>query len=287
MSEQSQEIETLRTELASLRAEMADLAAAQSRPYKRPLIDRLGAWGGFLALLVALATGTITFWDDVVLRGERQEKQQIETVRSWLDELTRINTQIQQAQATGNMQHVNALVSSFSPTKDRLLRSISGVYRDRPDLFTDRDIFLLAHETLGLGDKRSADNLMDDILARGSADQLPQMQAEIYQLKARVRGLIGDMHDPAEARDLYRKAYDRTGELPLGAREGLRVGILNEWLQFETTPSGDCALAFDVLDLAVSELESDIISQNVLDQYRTMLAQTLDMAPARCGLPRG
>ena len=287
MSEQSEEIETLRTELASLRAEMADLAAAQSRPYKRPLIDRLGAWGGFLALLVALATGTITFWDDVVLRGERQERQQVETVRGWLDELTRINTQIQQAQATGNMQHVNALVSSFSPTKDRLLRSISGVYRDRPDLFTDRDIFLLAHETLGLGDKQSADNLMNDILDRDSSDQHPQMLAEVKQLKARVRGLVGDMHDPSAARQLYREAYDLTAQLPLGAREGLRVALLNEWLQFETTPSGDCDTAFEVLDLAVSEIESDILSQNVLDQYRMTIAQTLDMAPARCGLPRG
>lgn len=287
MTDESQEISALKAELRSLRAEMAELATTQTRAYRRPLIDRLGAWGGFLALLVALTTGAVTFWDDVVLRGERQEKKQVEVMRGWLDELTRLNTQIQQAQSTGNIQHASALVSSFSPTKERLLHSISEVYRDRAEVFTDRDILLLANESLALGDKRSADKLIDDILARNSANEIPHLKFELLRVKARVRGLVGDMHDPGAAREFYREAFSVTDGLAIGAREGLRVDLLNEWLQFETTPSGDCEVAFEVLDLAATEIDTDIIAQSALDQYRMTISTTLDMAPARCGLPRG
>ncbi|MEO1491574.1 MAG: hypothetical protein AAFV19_05400 [Pseudomonadota bacterium] len=286
MSKENDEIATLKAELRGLRAEMTELAATQARPFKRPMIDRLGAWGGFLALLVALATGAVTFWDDVVLRGERQEKAQIAELRGWLDEMTRLNTQIQQAQATGNFQHASALVSSFSPTKERLLHSISEVYRERAEVFSDRDILMLANEALALGDKRSADNLVDDILARPSGTEIPELHFELLRLKGRVRGLVGDMHDPLAAREFYREAFFVTDRLAVGTREGLRVNILNEWLQFETTPSGDCDIAFEVLDLAVTELDSQYVAQVALDQYRETIAMTLDMAPARCGLPR-
>lgn len=278
-------IETLRDEVATLRARLADLESRPAGMARRTLLDKLGAIGGLLALVIALGTGTVTFWDDVVLRGEKQRVAEEETLRGWLNELTSINAQIQQAQASGNPQAAAALMSSFGPTKDRLMRNVSNIYRERPEIFNPRDLFLLAAEALAFGDKESATKLIDDLLSRHGEDV--QIRVEALQTKGRINGMAGVGQNADAARGFYREAVDLTASLPDGIAEPMRLQLLNEWLQFESTTTGDCDEAHRVLAQAFELMKSQTLPQLLIEQFRDIIFTTLESAPARCKLPRG
>lgn len=268
-------------ELITMRTRIEELEAARARPYHPPLIDRLGAWGGFLALIISVTTGAVTFWDDIVLRGEKQYQERVEDLRGWMTEIADMNAQITQAQASMDYNRAAALMGSLGPSKERLLNKIRPVYAENPELFTPRDRFLLANEFLAFGDKLTAAEVAEDLI--GMAEGNTQLLAETEWFRARLSGLPGALHDPGVARERYALAAELTREMPLQLGLPLRLNMMNEWLQFEAV-SGDCDTARDVLERYRAEVRSESVPQILAEQALNTLQLTLSQAPPRCGL---
>ena len=182
------------------------LETASTEKRKRPLVDRLGAWGGLLALVISLTTGALTVWDDVIFRAAKLAKAEQEQAEDWLGEFQTISAEIFAANAAGDYARGAALMEAKGAARLTLLKNLEEIVVRRPELFSIFEKASLINGALDIGAAQTAKTLADVVATEGPSP-IDRMNLDLSY--ARIFATPGPLFDPGQARIRFRSVDDR------------------------------------------------------------------------------
>ncbi|MEM6355727.1 MAG: hypothetical protein AAF844_08580 [Pseudomonadota bacterium] len=275
--------------LARFDARIDDLAdkitRLEGKKSKKSFAERLGTWGGIIALAISLPTGFVTLYSGViypVVFGETVAAEaDADRTRELLAQLNSINKEHFEARAAGDFARAAALLEANAPLYAKTLSELEGIFMRRPEVFSREERWLIAPAFLEIGRTDMA-----SIVAESTADQmvLPFEKALLEIFRARILSSPGPMFDPKGARQRFQsaEAIIRADPNPT-TRVQAEVPLMNWWLQAELWLNGDCTEIGRLSD-RLRQLMSDESEQPLMAQsYAGVVAPALATAAQRCG----
>ncbi|MEL6766481.1 MAG: hypothetical protein AAFP17_04820 [Pseudomonadota bacterium] len=252
---------------------------------KKSVAERLGIWGGIIALAISLPTGFVTLYDGVlypVIYGETvAAKADEDAARELLAELNRINKEHFEARAAGDFARAAALLEANAPLYESTLRELEVLFLRRPSVFSKYERWLIAGAFLEIGNTETASRVAETMTGMVAA---PFEKAQLEIFRGRILSAPGPLFDPAAARQRFQsaEAIIRADPNPT-TRVQAEVPLVNWWLQAELWLGGECA-EIERLSTRLEQLVSDQSEQPLMARsYADVVAPALATAAQRCG----
>ncbi|MEM7178544.1 MAG: hypothetical protein AAF503_12665 [Pseudomonadota bacterium] len=262
---------------------MTDNTPMKSIEDRLSKLENKGGWidrAKNLAVLLGIMSVMLGLYDQLWLRGARQEAAAIADAQRKMNEVQDLNGRLYILYATGKAVEADALTEAKRGRRERLSRELHTFWRERPGYFTPFEKQTLANELLLYGETGHALEIARD-LEDETYGTIPK--ADLALFRARILASDGPVMDLDAARDEIRTALTLADTLPReGQRRDMILKIGGYRLYFETWHGQDCGPADQIagaLEGILAETPSIPTSQVDHGFARTQI----QLHRARCG----
>lgn len=246
------------------------LEAHQSE--KKTLLERLGVWGGLVALLISISTGVFTIYDEAITKpvDEKDKKtQQFESIIASIATLSQeLATKTASITDTAVKQQIGMLYNAQLLVLVRNAESIESQIREQ---ITAPGYLILGNAELALGNIADAQRFLK-LASERKTD--PSTHAEILRFLGRALA----MSNTPEGLTSARRAFDESGGIMIGFSQFgaplQRANLLGDRLIAEAW-FGDCNQLPELTTKFLAEVTSPGVLPEAVKALRINLSQNL------------
>jgi len=237
--------------------------------------DQVSKFAGLLGLVVSIATGGFTLYNNFIQKPKEDLAQAIAAINAVNQDLSSKLPAIsdpavrQSVQIVANNQKVLHI-----QTAERLIKRL-GRAVGTPELM------VLGNEKLYFGDPKTSLSYFQMAVQRA---QDPIFKGEALRMQGQAMFMLGDSAGIAQARASFENALDIMSKMQNFGASGYRANLLADWTIGEAF-FGSCDLAKQKLSAFHKEVVASDVLPNIGDQLRANLSTRLKQQ-TRCKGPQ-
>ncbi len=225
---------------------------------KKSLLNKLGKWGGLMALVISLFTGGYTVYDNFFLKPSDKMQSALGEARKIVTRISDLNSKLIELQSEGEFQKLKQIGMIFNGEKVALLNQADNILKEYWENIGYSELMVLAFEHLNMGNNEKS--LKFSIRASEIAEN-DILKIEALRYKARVLFVPGSVHNIKEARNAISKALQMANNIIYYNKGSIVSNIYMDYINNEIY-FGSCDKAKKLKDEAIDLIDNLIINLN-------------------------
>ncbi len=240
---------------------------------RRSVVKRVGAWGGLVALVISLITGSFTIYEKFVANPAARRDALVSEMQTIVARFSSINSKLVELQLEGDLRKLQALSQNANTEKFVLLDRADTIIRSLGDDFGVGHYIQLAYEHLNFGQSKMAEHYAKRAF---TSARNPLLKAEAVRYRGRALFLDGEIQNKILAREAFREAIVLADRIPGFLSTQVLGSIYADAIGSELF-FGDC----DMVPALVNEMNGKFVerqaplgvAQAILIQIRSIASQ--------------
>ncbi len=190
-----------------------------------------------VALPFSFAIGMIAFYDQVILRADKEDAEAGRRAEASMRELSDLNAKTYALNATGGEAESSAIIAATQGQRERLVKIAYDYWQQKSDFFTSSETQILANELQFLNQTDKAlgvANALDDSIYGA----LAEVNHNVF--KARILYVDGPAQNITQAREHMRIATKHTLDLRELQKIPMTATIASAALNYELQAESKC-----------------------------------------------
>lgn len=223
---------------------------AQVERERKSIVKRVGAWGGLIALVVAVSTGSFSLYDNLVLRPRQERAASGGELREIVGRLSEINSRLVEVQLENNLTKLRALSMAANAEKATILARADRIIDNARSEATFPDYITFSYEHSNFGNSERA-----LLYANAALEVAETEQHRGEALRYIARGLFapGPSQDVDAARGYFNESIATFQGSGVVGSAALVLNTYADWVLYEAVLVG-CDAGRDVYKRFEQEL---------------------------------
>jgi tetratricopeptide (TPR) repeat protein len=242
------------------------------RNKKKSLIEKIGMWGGIIALALSLIISFVALYDRLISKPKEQEEQYREKLKEKIAKIQQINNNIAKINASKlKVEEKLQLESLAASEKPNFIESANQLIMKLKQNIGAADFYILGYEKANAGDFEGGRTYLEKAIEKTSDVNL---KSECHRNLGKLFFMTKDDRLLDKARNEYSKSISLIVELKQWGRSAQLAYIYADWVIMEAL-CGNCDRAKKLYDKFKHYASSDDVLPDKYNQLISALRKGL------------